>query len=108
MSGCVGLQLAGPPPEPWRSAVSVGGLVEGSSFRDDPDSERSPHPASARTNKDAASTPPNRIPFSHATMVAPSLPVAVCVAYGNHRSKHRGTIPPSRPDTRSSMPLDLS
>src|SRR5215211_6158117 len=105
MSGCVGLQLAGPPPAAGLSAVSVGGLfLEGCAIWDEPDSETSAHPASTRTNKDAASMHPNHILFSHATMVAPSLRVTVCVCYGNQRTAHRGTIPTSRPDTRSSMP----
>jgi transcriptional regulator with XRE-family HTH domain len=43
----------------------------------DRDSETSPHPASTRTNEDAASAHPNRILFSRATMVAPSLTVTV-------------------------------
>ncbi len=65
MSGCVGLQFAGPPAA-WRS-VSAGGLVEGSAVRDELGSEP-PHPASMRTNKDAASAYPGRILFSRATM----------------------------------------
>src|SRR5918999_4336141 len=106
MSGCVGLQLAGPfPAEAWLSAVLVGGLfLEGCAIWDEPDSETSPHPASTKTNKDAASMHPNHILFSCATMVAPSLLVTVCVSYGNQRTTHRGTIPPSRADTLSSMP----
>ena len=104
MSGWVGLQLAGPPAA-WLSPVSVGGLfLEGCSIREEPDSETSPHPASTRTNKDAASMHPNHILFSRATMVAPSLLVTVCVSYSNQRTAHRGTIPTSRPNTRSSMP----
>src|SRR5215207_5566208 len=96
MSGCVGLQLArSPPAAAWFSAVSVGGLfLEGCPIWDEPDSETSPHPASTRTNKDAASMNPNHILFSRATKVAPSLPVTVCVSYGNQRTTHRGTIPP--------------
>src|SRR5918997_2297307 len=106
MSGCVGLQLAGPPPAPaWLSVVSVGWpFLEGCAMWDEPDSETSAHPASTRTNKDAASMHPNRILFSCATTVAPSLLVTVCVSYGNQKTTHRGTIPTSRPHTRSSIP----
>src|SRR5215207_10665167 len=106
MSGWVGLQLAGPPPAAaWLSAVSEGGLfLEGCAIWDEPDSETSAHPASTKTNKEAASTHPNHILFSCATMVAPSLRVTVCVSYGNQRTTHRGTIPTSRADTRSRMP----
>src|SRR5215213_5811038 len=106
MSGWVGLQLAGPPPAAaWLSAILVGGLfLEGCAIWAEPDSESSPHPASTKTNKEAASTHPNHIIFCRATMIAPSLLVTVCVPYGNQRTTHRGTIPPSRPDTRSSMP----
>jgi hypothetical protein len=105
MSSWVGLQLAGRPPVAWLSAVLVGLLsLEGCAIWDEPDSETSPHPASTRTNKDAASMHPNQILFSRATMVAPSLLVTVCVSYGNQRTTHRGTIPTSRPDTRSSIP----
>src|SRR5918998_5113163 len=106
MSGCVGLQLACPPPAAaWLSPVPVDGpFLEGCAMWDEPDSETSAHPASTRTNKDAASMHPNQILFSCATMVAPSLRVRVCVSYGNQRTTYRGTIPASRPDTRSSMP----
>src|SRR5215208_902428 len=106
MSGWVGLQLAGPPAATaWLSPVSVGGLfLEDCAIWDEPDSETSPHPASTRTNKVAASMHPNHLLFSRATMVAPSLTVTSCVSYGNQRTVHRGTIPTSRPDTRSSMP----
>src|SRR5919107_4211957 len=104
MSGCVGLQLVGPSPAAaWLSAVSVGLLfLEDCDVWDD--SETSAHPASTRTNKDAASMHPNRILFSCATTVAPSLLVTVCVSYGNQKTTHRGTIPTSRPHTRSSIP----
>src|ERR687889_268459 len=100
MSGWVGLQLAGPSPAAaWLSAVSVGGLfLEGCSIFDAPDSERSPHPASTKTNKGAASTHPNQMLFSRATMVAPSLRVTVCLSYGNQRTTHRG---PSLPADRT-------
>src|SRR5918997_7077803 len=103
MSGCVGLQLAGPPPAPaWLSVVSVGGLfLEGCAIWDEPDSGTSAHPASTRTNKDAASTHPNRILLSRATMVAPSLLVTVCDSYGNQRTTYRGDFPPNRAGTRS-------
>src|SRR5215211_9066863 len=105
MSGWVGLQSAVPPPEACLSPVSVGGrFLEGCALWGEPDSETSPHPASTRTNKDAASTHPNHIFFSRATMVAPSLRVTICVSYGNQRTTHRGTTPPGRPTTRSSMP----
>src|SRR5918999_5590481 len=106
MSGCVGLQLAGPfPAEAWLSAVLVGGLfLEGCAIWDEPDSEASPHPVSTRTTKEAASTHPNQILFSRATIVAPSLRVTVCVSYGSQRTTHRGTIPTIRADTRSNMP----
>jgi hypothetical protein len=105
MSGCVGLQLAEPPPAARLSPVSVDGLfLEGCAIWDEPDSERSLHPASTKTNKVAASTHPNQILFSCAAMVAPSLLVTVCVCNGNQRTTHRGTIPTSRPDTRSNMP----
>src|ERR687896_2184073 len=103
MSGCVGLQSATFPAAAWLSAVSVGLLfLEDCDVWDD--SETSPHPASTKTNKDAASMHPNQILFSCATMVAPSLLVRVCACNGNQRTAHRGTIPPSRPNTRSSMP----
>src|ERR671910_3599595 len=102
MSGCVGLQftcLA----VAWLSAVSVGLLsLEGCAIWDEPDSETSAHPASTRSNKDAASTHPNRILFSCATMAAPSLTVTVCVSYGNQRTAHRE---PSLPADRT---LDLA
>src|ERR687898_1735320 len=106
MSGWVGLQSAGPSPAAaWLSAVLVGGLfLEGCAIWDESDSETSPHPASTRTNKDAASTHPNHILFSRTTMVAPSLTVTVCVSHGNQRTAHRGSISTSGPDTRSSMP----
>src|ERR671911_256695 len=106
MSGWVDLQSADlPAAAAWLSAVSVGGLLlEDCAFRDEPDSETSPHPASTRTNKEAASTHPNQVLFSCATVVAPSLRVTVCVSYGNQRTAHRGTLPASRPNTRSSMP----
>src|SRR5215211_1569315 len=96
MSGWVGLQLAGPPAAAWLSAVSVGGLfLEGCAIWDEPDSESSPHPASTKTNKDAASMHPNHILFCRATMVAPSLTIRVCVSYGNQRTTHRVPIPPN-------------
>src|SRR5918993_5940145 len=106
MSGWVGLQSAGPSPAAaWLSAVSVGGLfLEGCAIWDEPDSEPSPHPASTTTNTDAASTHPNHILFSRATMVAPSLLGTVCVSYSNQRTTHWGTLPTKRPDTRTSMP----
>src|SRR5215218_10393960 len=103
MSGWVGLQLAGPPSAAvWSSPVSAvdGPFLEGCAIWE-PDSETSPHPASTRTNKDAASTHSYHILFTRATMVAPSLTVTLCVSYGNQRTTHRGTIPTSRPDTRS-------
>src|SRR5215204_3729927 len=105
MSGWVGLHSADLPAA-WLSAVLVGGpfFLEGCAIWDEPDSETSAHPASTKTNKEAASTHPNHILFSCATMVAPSLRVTVCVSYGNQRTTHRGTIPTDRPDTRSSMP----
>src|SRR5918998_6286642 len=91
MSGWVGLQLAGPPPAPaWLSVVSVGWpFLEGCAMWDEPDSETSAHPASTRTNKDAASMHPNQVLFTRATMVAPSLLVRVYVPYGNQRTPHR-------------------
>ncbi len=95
MSGCVGLQLADLPAA-WLSAVSVGGLFsEGFAVWDELDSETSAHPASARTNKDAASRHPNHMLFSLATMVAPSLTIRVYVSYGNQRTTHRGPLPPN-------------
>src|SRR5687768_15599877 len=104
MSGLVGLQFTCPPVA-WFSAVWEGLLFsEGCAIWDEPDSERSLHPASTRTIKDAESTRPNRILFPRATMVAPSLTVAVCVSYGNQRTTHRGTTPTNRPDTLSSTP----
>ena len=79
-----------------RSPVSVGLLfLEGCAIWDELESETSPHPASARTNKDAASTHPNHILFSHATMVAPSLRATVCVCYGNQRTVHREPVLPA-------------
>src|SRR5215212_8832893 len=104
MSGCVGLQLAGPPPAAaWLSPSLVGVLfLEDCDVWDD--SETSAHPASTRTNKEAASTHPNRILFSCVTMVAPSLAVTVRVSYSNQRTAYRGPIPHSRPDTRSNTP----
>src|SRR5215203_3077115 len=105
MSGWVGLQSADLPPAAWLSAVLVGRLFsEGCAIWEESDSETSAHAASTKTNKDAASKHPNRILFSCATMVAPSLLVTVCVSYGIQRRTYRGTIPPSGPDTRSSMP----
>jgi hypothetical protein len=103
MSGWVGLQLAGPPPAAWLSAVSVDGLfLEGCPIRDESDSETSPHPASTRTIKDAASTHPNQILFLRAIMVAPSLRVTVCVSYGSQRTTHRELS--QQTVTQSSMP----
>src|SRR5918993_5154354 len=101
MSVCVGWQLAGPSPAAaWLSPVSVDGLfLEGCAVWDEPDSETSAHPVSTKTNKVAASTHPNHILFSRATMVAPSLLVTVCVPYGNQRTKHSGTILSNRPNT---------
>jgi hypothetical protein len=97
--------VAGSPAAVWLSAVSADGLfLECCAIWDEPDSETSLHPASTKTNKDAASRHPNRILFSRATMVAPSLRVTVCVCYGNQRTTYQGTIPPSRADTGSSMP----
>src|SRR5918997_340962 len=100
MSGWVGLQSAGSlPVVAWLSAVSVGGLcLEGSAIWDEPDSETSLHPASTKTNNDAASIHPNQILFSCATMVAHSLLITVCVSYGNQKTTHRRTIPPNRPN----------
>src|SRR5918995_6739169 len=107
MSGWVGLLLAGSPSASgWLSAVLVGGLfLDDCAIWDEPDSERSPHPASTRTNKEAASVHPNHVLFTRVTMVAPSLLFRVYVSYGNQRTMHRGPIPPGRPDTRSTIPL---
>src|SRR5918998_2712489 len=106
MSGWVGLQLAGPPPAPaWLSVVSVGRLfLEGCAIWDEPDSGTSAHPASTRTNKDAASTHPNHILLSRATMVDPSLRVTVCVCCGNRGPAHRGTAVTDKPGMWSSLP----
>jgi hypothetical protein len=104
MSGWVGLHSADLPAA-WLSAVLVGGLfLEDCAIWDEPDSEAWLHQASTRTNKDAASMHPNLVLFTRATMVAPSLTVTLCVSYGNQRTTHRGTIPHSRPDNRSSKP----
>src|SRR5688572_14790895 len=103
MSGWVDLQFTCPAAA-LLSAVSVGLLsFEGCAVWDEPDSETSPHPVSARTNKDTASTHPNQVLFSRATVVAPSLVVRVYVSYGNQRTTDQGTIPTSRPNTRSSI-----
>src|SRR5215204_6188756 len=109
MSGWVGLHSADLPAA-WLSAVLVGGpfFLEGCAIWDEPDSETSAHPASTRTNKEAASMHQNHILFSCATMVAPSLLVRVCVSNGNQRTTHRRTILPSRADTRSSVPWTCS
>src|SRR5215208_5692732 len=107
MSGCVGLQSAGLPPAAaaWLSAGSAGGLfMEGCPIWDEPNSETSPHAASTKTNKDAASMHPNHILFSCATMVAPSLPVTVCACYSNQRTTHRE---PSLPEDQTLDPACL-
>src|SRR5918999_5014026 len=95
MSGWVGLQLAGSLPAAARLSAVLLGLPfsEGCAIWDEPDSETSAHPASRRTNKNAASTHPSRILFSCATMVAPSLPVTVCVPYGNRGTSASGNHP---------------
>src|SRR5215207_2881882 len=109
MSGWVALHSEDLPAAAWLSAVLVGLLfLEGCALWDEPGSERSAHPASNKTNKEATSKHPNQILFSCATMVAPSLLVTVCVSYGNQRTAHLGTILPSRADTRSSVPWTCS
>src|SRR5918997_3110111 len=107
MSGCVGSQFADPPPA-WLSSVAACGLLKGSAVRVELDSETSPHPASTKTNKEAASAPPNLTLFSHATMVAPSLMVTACVSYGKGRTAPRGTALTERPGSQASMACDLS
>jgi hypothetical protein len=110
MSGCVGLQSADLPAAAWLSAVLVGLLfLEGCAIWDEPDSETSAHPASTKTNKDAASMHPNHILFSRATKVAPSLTVTVCVSYGNQRTTHRDpSLPTDRTLDRACLGLVLT
>src|SRR5918994_4306059 len=102
MSGCVGLQSAGPPAA-WLSPVWAGELSEGSAVRDELDSEP-PHPASTRTSKVATSAHPNCVLFAPATKLLLPCWARYASLMVTGGPAHRGAALTYRPDTWSNMP----